>query len=671
MRRAPALAPPLPLVRPAPPVSRRGPAPVIAAPATVATGSSAAIEAVGPARSSGAGTLRGLAGAALPHLCAFGVALAAWLHALTHTHLGRISGHGLLSALPASYYVALAALGAGFVVALARRRATPAWLLAAYVLALVAVLHATTALLYPEPRYAWTFKHLGVVDYIGHFGATDRSLDIYQNWPGFFALAALLQRAGGISLIALAPWAETFFEAAYVAAVVFVLRGVSREPRVVWAAAWLFVLANWLGQDYFAPQSFAYLLSLVLIGVCVRCAPPPRRTPARRRWLARWWRWLERAQATRSGPWVAEPGGAPLAPRTALVVGALLFAAVATSHQLSPLLCSVAVGAFAATTRRVPLWVALAMAAFELCWLALAWPLLASKYHLLDFSPLERPVTPGGIALWAAPGFDVSVIAARASVALVCVLAAAGLWLRRRGGRFDLPLLALMLAPMLVVGVQPYNGEGIFRVYLFALPWLCFLVAALLIPVRRPRVRAVAGRVAPLTRRPALAVVGRVLAFAGVSALLAGAFLFASFGRELVNYVSRQDVAVERAYERLAPRGAAVVYLAPNVPNRLSWRYAEKQVWAGSFSPSLTEDPAFVDHPLGAASLRALEAKLRVLQATQAYVMLGPSEADYVRALGLLPPGAVGELVAALRASPDFELAARDGGAYLFRLRSG
>lgn len=621
--------------------------------------------------------------AAWPHVLLLALALAAWGAALAHTDLARISGYGLLPVLPVTYYLALGALGVGFVVALATRSAP--WLPAVYVLALVVVLHATTPLLYAEPRYAWTYNHLGVTEYMAHFGRTDRALDLYQNWPAFFALAALLERGSGVSLMAMAPWAEVFFEVAYVGAVVFLVRGVTRDARVVWTSAWLFVLANWLGQDYFAPQSFAYLLSLVLIGLCVRCARPRREaaggpsspgvvstdpsTEPRAGPPAWWWRWIERRRAGRTEPWVEGRDTAPLRPAAAMLVGGVLFAAIVTSHQLSPLLCIAALGAFALTTRRLSWKPLIAMAVVELAWVAAAWPLIASKYHVLEFSPLERPVSAGGNSAWALPGLATSALAARASVAIVCLLAALALWRRWRAGRFDLPLVAIAFAPVLVVPVQPYDGEGIFRVYLFALPWLCFLAATLLVP----RLTAVGAAGSPATAgapsaggRLRSSAPWRALPLALATALLGGTLMFAYFGRELIDYISPQDVAVERYYERHAPPGSAVVYLAPNVPSHLSWRYADKQVWAGSFSPSLTEDPAFRGQALGAGSLPALETKLHKLQATRAYVMIGPSETNYVSAEGLLPPGSVAGLTLALEASSDFRLVARDGEALLF-----
>lgn len=109
----------------------------------------------------------------------------------------------------------------------------------------VVMLHATTAILYPEPRYAWTYKHLGVIDYIAVHGQA-RAIDAYHNWPCFFALNAWFSAATCLDAIDYAAWAQTFFGLANVAAMLFALRGVTRDPRLLWTAAWIFVVANWI-----------------------------------------------------------------------------------------------------------------------------------------------------------------------------------------------------------------------------------------------------------------------------------------------------------------------------------------------------------------------------------------------------------------------------------------
>ena len=573
------------------------------------------------------------------HLALLGAAGILWVIGVERTDVGRISSHGLLPALPASFYAALVVLGIGFAVAVSGPRARVFAPL--YLVALVVVLHATTGLLYSEPRYAWTYKHLGVTDYIAHYGATNRALDIYQNWPGFFALAGALQRATGASMLAIAPWAEVFFELAYLAAVVFLLRALG-TGRVVLIAAWIFELGNWLGQDYFAPQSFAYVLSIVLIALCVRCAPAPDAAAATRSW------WLR--PRGRAMPWLDPPGEGPLRPRTALIVGAVLFAGVVTSHQLSPVFCIFAVATFAVTTQRLPRWVPIAMVAAEALWVAASLPLISSKYSLVSFAPLERPKVAGANPAWALPGYASISDATRLSMAALFLLAAVGLARRRRRGLWDLPLVAMIAVPTATAAIQPYNGEGILRAYLFALPWLAFLAASACAPAGRRVLTIGAATLATL-----------MLGVTGV---------IGSFGRELINRITPQDVWIEQWYERHAPPGAVAFYFGPNVPNRITYRYASTQVWPGSFSPSLLDYPFLLGHPLGLADVPGLVRLLDSFQGTAAYVMVTPSEVAYDQAVGAIPPGSAASFEAALAASGDFRLVAQDGAALLYELEA-
>ena len=48
-----------------------------------------------------------------------------------------------------------------------------------------------------------------------------------------------------------------------------------------WLAAWLFCLLNWIGQDYFSPQGWTYLLYLLFVGFLVTWFRPTERTSGR------------------------------------------------------------------------------------------------------------------------------------------------------------------------------------------------------------------------------------------------------------------------------------------------------------------------------------------------------------------------------------------------------
>ena len=324
-------------------------------------------------------------------------AAAAWILGMWTTDLGDISGWGLLTALGGAWYLGLLVLIVGFALTVWATPAIPG-IFAAYITGLVLMLHGTTALLYDVPRYVWTYKHLGVVEEIMAQGHVDRTLDVYNNWPGFFALSAWLSESAGVEPITFAAWAQVFFSLGEVAVLLFALRGLGVSERVRWTAAWLFVVADWIGQNYFAPQALAFLLSLVVLALCLRCAPPRR--GAERRWFDRWLR-----RRRRRGPllsWLADvrkgvglPESAPPLPaRSALLVGTLVYLAVVVSHQLSPILLIAQVVAIALIGGRLPLWVPVAMLAIEVWWISTTWSFVGDHFNLFDINPGARPEAP-------------------------------------------------------------------------------------------------------------------------------------------------------------------------------------------------------------------------------------------------------------------------------------
>ncbi|MEY2536184.1 MAG: hypothetical protein QOF29_4094, partial [bacterium] len=220
--------------------------------------------------------------AALAPAIAAGVAgVGLWALGVQATNWRAMSDLGLVSVLSPVAFVGLAALAAGFAVVVNAERLRPV-LAGGFLVALVAVLHATPPLLYGTLRYSWAYKHVGIVDYILRHGGVDPSislLPVYHDWPGFFEIDALITWLTGIPAMAQATWAPLIFNLLDIAALLYLLRGLTDDRRVHWRAAWIFFAASWIGQDYFAPQAFAFCLYLVLLGVVVR-APTPRRLVA-------------------------------------------------------------------------------------------------------------------------------------------------------------------------------------------------------------------------------------------------------------------------------------------------------------------------------------------------------------------------------------------------------
>ena len=83
---------------------------------------------------------------------------------------------------------------------------------------------------------------------------------------------------------------------------------------------------------------------------------------------------------------------------------------------------------------------------------------------------VSHPLAGYSLALWAAPLVMVVLALLAAWAAAVAVFR------RRRAARMLVPM-GLAGVPLVMVLGQPYGNEGIFRAYLFALPFLAFVVA--------------------------------------------------------------------------------------------------------------------------------------------------------------------------------------------------
>jgi hypothetical protein len=234
-------------------------------------------------------------------------------------------------------------------------------------------------------------------------------------------------------------------------------------------------------------------------------------------------------------------------------------------------------------------------------------------------------------------------------MALIGGLGVAGFVRRLVQGKWELIAGVLVLAPVAVVAVQSYGGEGPYRAYLFALPWLSLLATF-----------ACAGRSPSPAGDPRI----RLAPLLGSTVAVATCLLFAAFGQELINRVPANDVRASLWYERHAPAGSMRIVLAPNAPERLTARYPEVDL---SDPSSLMEDPQFTGHRLGERDVPHLIQLIALQRARPAYVVLSALQESYGRMQGLVPPGSLSGLVAALKRSPEFRVVYRVPTVWIFK----
>ncbi|MFD9459551.1 glycosyltransferase [Streptomyces sp. NPDC060027] len=551
-------------------------------------------------------------------------ALVLWLLSLRHVRLVEMRDYGLLQVLPVLFWVALGLLTFGFCLALADRRTAGGWF-AGYVLGLVAVIHATPTLLYPTLRYSWAWKHVAVVDaVIRHHGEVPHAdkLAIYNQWPGFFDLNAFFLQATGLdSALGYAIWTPPVFNAVLLAPLLLLYRTVTRDRRLIWGAAWVYYSCSWVGQDYFAPQAFAFLLFVTVIALVMGQLPTSV---------------LYGAADARTDRW---PVG-----RFVLVV--VIAAVIVSSHPLTPLLLisALVVLSLPRRNRRVVLPVLASTVVLTAVWDAtIARPYISE--NLNDFlGALLKPdtnVVSGLAALGtAAPGHVVVAWVDRGLSAAVFLLAAVAFlarpWVRRTG----LPLL--VAAPLPVLAANAYGGEMIFRAYLFALPAASLLIAALLLDRGRgPRLHVAA--VYPL-----------------LLALLAG-LVFGYYGKESANYFAKDEVAAGRFVAATSPPGSTIVSLTSAVPG-LYLRYDENaQVQLDE--QDIGDRRRLVEDPVkGLAGFVQ-----RATPQQPAFIILSRAQAADIYQRGVLPADTMRRMDSALSKTRDYIPVYRSKDAVVYR----
>jgi hypothetical protein len=609
------------------------------------------------------------------------VGLALGVAALRAARPDDIGPLGLVEALPATLYVALALLTVSFLGSVFFAPGIRPAVLAAHVVAFTVLLHGAATIVEPLPRFVPAWLHVGFTDYIARTGHTLPELDARFSWPGVFAIAAMATRAAGLGdAMSLLGWTPIVLNLLYAAVTHRLARVATGDDRAAWLAVWLFLPANWVGQDYFSPQGFNYLFYLIILSVLLIWFRPSRIERTRQR-IGRYARGHVRPAAPDSHPVPAvgsqpvptvglppvgshpvarrrrllrvvglpsapmrhepEPVAASRPARAGLILAVIVvFIASTASHQLTPMAILVTVAALVAvrrcSVRGLPVLLAMIFLGY-LSYLTVAY----WSGHLHDmfgsFGRLGHTVDAGVSKRVRGDAGHLLVLQVRQVLALgVWGLALLGAWRLMRRGRGDLAVLASAGAPFLLLLFQSYGGEVFLRIYTFALPFMIILIVALLVPLWPPRRRVLV-----------------VACVALLSVTLTGAFFVARYGNESFERVRPADVrAVEWLYANAAP-GATFVALTSNVP----WRSRDLEQYR--YTP-LGED-------LGPGSLPAIEAAMEA-NPRGAYLIL--TEGQYAMGVAFYgkPPGWGEEVERQVAASSHFRQVYSREGAEIFVL---
>jgi hypothetical protein len=570
-----------------------------------------------------------------------GVALGSllWLAGTWHIDPSAMTDLGLLSILRPAAYVGLAVLLVCFAIEVAQPHPSTARV-AAPLVALVAALHGTPAWLYGTLRYSWAWKHLGILDYIhrhGHVNPKPGPLDVYQNWPGFFAVNSALTDLFGLrTAVQYARWWPVMANLLVIPVLLFVYRSLrdGADRRAGWIAVAVFLVSNWIGQDYFSPQSMSFLLHLVIIGVVLR----------------------------RSG--AADAGDTIAARRWSVAIALVAAAAVVTSHQVTPFVLVASLLALTAVRRHRVFWVLAVVVS-----MAIGWALTGARTFVTTnvaslYEGLGEPVSnaDGNLVDQGQISHNQVLVSTMGRLVLVAIvgLAVCGMFREWRRGRTDRAALVLTLAPGALLCANKFGGEIGFRSYLFALPFLAWYAALALRPLDPADggrfARSKVGRSSLARSRPLQAT-----AVALATMVLLSGFLFGYFGKDQWYRFTSGEVAASDYVLSRAPQDSLLVTVTANYPGQFRnyehLTYVPIASEPGASRARLLDDPA-----------RVLAGWLGEGKYRKGYILITKSQEYEVDALGVMPRGSVSKLRHALERSPRFRVAFSSPDAQVFVL---
>ena len=320
--------------------------------------------------------------------------------------------------------------------------------------------------------------------------------------------------------------------------------------------------------------------------------------------------------AHHAGP-ETRPPGMLSGPQCSAFILIVVYFVLTFTHELSPYILAVQIGALGVAGLIRPRWTGLILAAIALGYLLPRFPYVNSKYGLVNsFGNFFGNVAP--------PKFPVAVAASQRVLARcgellsigVWAFAMVGAWMRRRSGRVILALVLLAFTPIILLAAEAYGQEGILRVYLFSLPWTAALAA-----LAREKTRGQSPRRSDRRRRPASArAVGSWISVA--------LFLPAFFGSDRFVVMTKSEVAVVTSFLEHA-RGGVIYCANSDAPLEDTARYnifSLKSIF-GNYG-LLGKAP--VNHHI--ADVIAAQARFYNYGKGPVYVMITPSMVAYNQA---------------------------------------
>ena len=523
------------------------------------------------------------------------------------------------------------------------------------------MIYGLTSVTEPEARFPTVYFHLGIIDYITRHHTVDPYYDAYFNWPGFFILAAFIQavtHTPSASLLAFTAWAPLISSALYLGPLWILVSGITPDKKLCWLAILFFYIFDWIGQDYFSPQGLNYVLYLLLLGILVTSFRTVTGQSFRAALAS-----LSTSQASARLPW------RPALSRTihngtwrgaaqAIFLLSLVLALIVTSivsHQLTPFAMLVQVTGLVLIgrirTRLLPLFILVA----ALTWVSyMAEPFLAGNIKMLigDLGSVNGSVNANvsGRLHGSAQHAVILKICEGITVLLWALAGVGEAFLLWTGRRDPIPVV-LGFAPFCLLVLQSYGGEMLLRVYLFGLPGMAFLAAALF--------RGDLTKHISMVRTATLFILGSIVVVL---------FLFARYGNERMDYVRHGDLAAVRFFYAVAPPHAAFLGLVPYSPFGLERIEVYTYDTLEPLSFSLETDKEGVAR---GNTIIPLINKLRSFCPRPSYFTISPEQIAEIELFSGVPSSSIARYMGLLHSSKSLQKVFNFDGAQVYRLAHG
>lgn len=528
---------------------------------------------------------------------------------------------GFLPKAPVYWYLGLGLVVAGIVLADDVRDFPAAF----GCVSLLAALTVTPSVVYGWPREPSGNKHADLVMDILQAHYLNRGAGIYQAYSGFFSgvawLCDIARMPTIIGIVTFWPFIIGLFE-------IVILRcfvgQVTSSIHRAWLAVTMVILADSVGQDYFAPQSVAFVLGT---GV--------------------FWIMLDR-------------GGYPgLSKRGQIYLVALVSCALAVTHELTPYIVGGVLLILVIFKVIRPRYIPIVVLVPAILWALLNRNDLSGFLSLQDLGNLGNFSPPkAGTTVQPMPRLPEVAEGSEALVLgflIVIVFAFVGL-VRNIRNRIAWAFMVSTGAAVLLVAAEPYGNEGIFRAALFSLPWLV-AVGTQMLPRRRSWWTS---------------------AIYGITVVcLLGAYLISEFALDDFNVVRAGDYTAMQIYQDQASpdsymftlndaEGAlpASVTKPRDAAHWMAWETLLTIPQQENTHPTVQDADAIAQEFYQAA--QAHDGKTSEL-----YAIWSPAAAEYAVDYGLEPLAKAVAWRNAILASPDWNLVYSSNGTYLFRVASG